>query len=35
MPTNVPDPKPILCYRKAKRPGPDTVVVQQIVAYVV
>ena len=35
-PTNlVPDPKAILCYREASRPGPDPVIYQQLVAYVV
>jgi hypothetical protein len=35
-PTNlVPDPKLILCYRQASRPGANIVIYQQLVAYVV
>ena len=35
-PTNlVPDPKAILCYRQASKPGPIVVIYQQLVAYIV
>ena len=31
----VPDPKLILCYREASKPGPNVVIYQQLVAYIV
>jgi hypothetical protein len=31
----VPDPKAILCHRQASRPGPNLVIYEQLVAYVV
>jgi hypothetical protein len=34
-PNTMPDPKAVLCTREASLPGPDLVVVQQLVAYVV
>jgi len=34
-PNTIRDPKAILCYRQASRPGPTAVIYQQLVAYVV
>ncbi len=34
-PNNVQDPKAIICHRDADGPGPNAVVIQQLVAYVV
>jgi hypothetical protein len=31
----VPDPKLILCYREASKPGANAVIYQQLVAYIV